>query len=116
MPEWLDWAITKVDVAVALARRYHKLHVRFVVYAERGIRQAPAFALILHHMLQASHLHSDIEIKTDMEHMCRRIMVERQCGLCHDCSAQSDKRSAALFQTRDLLRQLVVLKSCDRLP
>ena len=110
MPQWLDWAVTKIDVAVALARRYHKTRVRIVVYAARGIRQAPAFALILHHMLQASLLHSDIEIKTDMEHLCRRIMEERQCGLCQDCSAQSATRSAALLNIRNELRQLSVKK------
>ena len=68
--------------AVAHARWYHKTGVRVVVYAARGITVAPSFALILEHLLQASELHSDIEIKTDMEHLCHRIMSERHCGVC----------------------------------
>ena len=109
MVDWLDRAITKIDVAVARARRFHKTGVRVVVYAARGITLAPCFALILHHILQACQFHPDIEIKAILEHYCRRIMEERQCGVCSLCSAQSATRSAALLNIRDKFRQLAVI-------
>ena len=86
------------------AKLVRMARVRAVVYAARGITMPPCLGLILQHMLQASLLHSDVAIKNDMGHLCRRIMQERHCGLCYKCSAQDITRSKALRKLRQKFR------------